>query len=165
LFASKQQTVVGHAGTKFRSRLSRSAKAEHGFTLVELFVVCLIIGVLCAIAIPAFLTQSGKAKDASAKELLHTAQTAAETIGSENSGSYQNVTLPELNKVEPTISIQASQEHAYLSAATQTTTSYSITAVATDGDELTLTKEASGVVERTCKSPQNGCSEGATGTW
>jgi type IV pilus assembly protein PilA len=43
-------------------------KGEKGFTLVELLVVIVIVGILTAIALPSFLNQTAKAKQAEAKQ-------------------------------------------------------------------------------------------------
>jgi prepilin-type N-terminal cleavage/methylation domain-containing protein len=50
-------------------RASRSA--QRGFTLVELLIVMIVVGVLAAIAIPVYAAQRGKAKEASMKASRH----------------------------------------------------------------------------------------------
>ena len=69
---------------KMSARLSGDREA--GFTLIELLVVMLILGILAAIAIPAFFNQRDKATDADAKSAARTAQTAMETYATDNGG-------------------------------------------------------------------------------
>ena len=65
---------------KLRSR----AQDEKGFTLIELLVVILIIGILAAIALPAFLGQRSRAQDTEGKSAVRQAQTAMETYYTDN---------------------------------------------------------------------------------
>jgi type IV pilus assembly protein PilA len=76
---------------------------EAGFTLIELLVVMLILGILAAIALPAFFNQKEKAGDAKAKETAHSVQVAIETYATDNGGLYTGATLTNLNAIEPTI--------------------------------------------------------------
>ena len=81
----------------------RMAQDESGFTLVELLVVMLILGLLAAIAIPAFFSQRDKARDAEAKSAVRTAQTAIESYATDNDGSYANADTADLVAIEPTL--------------------------------------------------------------
>jgi type IV pilus assembly protein PilA len=86
---------------KIGARLS--GESESGFTLIELLVVMLILGILAAIALPAFFNQKEKAGDAKAKENAHTAQVAMETFSTDHNGTYVGASVAELKAIEPTI--------------------------------------------------------------
>lgn len=98
----------------------RMASEESGFTLVELLVVMLIIGLLAAIAIPAFFNQREKAYDANAKEQARTAETAMETYATDNGGVYTDVTTGDLVAIEPSLSDAVSTTRPYLTDAQAT---------------------------------------------
>src|ERR1700754_4977096 len=89
-------------GTMF-TKLLRRTQEEKGFTLIELLVVILIIGILAAIAIPAFLNQKGKAYDSNAKSDARTAATAEETYYTDNAAYVGAANLSSLTSIEPTL--------------------------------------------------------------
>jgi type IV pilus assembly protein PilA len=153
-------------------RLRERAGSESGFTLIELLVVMLILGILAAIAIPAFLNQKSKANDASAKVMARTMQTAEETCATDNNGSYSNCNLTALQAIEPAIATGGSINA--LSVSGLGTNAYTVTATASSTlNDYTVTKSG-GTATRTCtvgsSAQAGGCqgaanTSGATGTW
>ena len=63
-------------------------RTQKGFTLIELMIVVVIIGILAAIAIPNFIAMENRAKEGSTKANMHTVQLAAEDYGVQNDGVY-----------------------------------------------------------------------------
>ena len=62
-----------------------------GFTMIELMVVLVIMGILAAIIIPDYLSRLDRAREVSAKANMHTLQLAAEDYAVESAGVYSSV--------------------------------------------------------------------------
>jgi prepilin-type N-terminal cleavage/methylation domain-containing protein len=76
---------------------------EHGFTLIELLVVLAIIGVLLAIAVPAYLHFTERARQSAAAADVREATYAAETFFSDNQ-TYNGISAPQLKLIDSGLS-------------------------------------------------------------
>ena len=134
---------------KLRARTSD----DKGFTLIELLVVILIIGILAAIALPAFLNQREKAQDSEAKTGARTAQTALETLFTDDQ-SYLAGNEAKLVEIEPALG-QLGARLKVTPAADQY--SVSVESKASKPRTWTITRTDKGVVTRTCTTTGNAC--------
>ena len=153
------------------TRLRHRAHGQEGFTLIELLVVILIIGILAAVAIPAFLSQRGKGQDANVKSDINSAQTAEESYSTNaNSPGYVAATSSNdtaLLSVEPTLknAIESSTEQLTVATTGTPPNAYTITAKSPSGVNYTLSKASDGTITRSCVvtsgSNASGCNNGS----
>jgi type IV pilus assembly protein PilA len=145
---------------KLRERIQNE---EKGFTLIELLVVVLIIGILAAIAIPAFLGQREKAQDGEAKSAVRNAASAAEAFYTD-AQSYNNMDEAALLEIEPTLADGVGDSL----AVTDGDQTYTLTVTSETGNTFSITRNANATKSRTCTAAGNaGCpgSGGGTGSW
>jgi type IV pilus assembly protein PilA len=141
-------------------KLRQRAQDEKGFTLIELLVVILIIGILAAIALPAFLGQRTKAQDTEAKTQIRTMQTAMETYYTDNQ-DYTGADLTALKKIEPSLNDGKALPQA---TAGLSKTGYTLASLSVSGTTFTLARNAtSGLTTRTCTpaTAGGGCNNGS----
>src|SRR4051794_34694681 len=141
-----------------------SIRDERGFTLIELLVVILIIGVLAAIALPAFLGQRDKGKDASAKANARNLVSLVEACFTDTDQYTPCTGAPGLSNTGLPLTSGLPTASSGSVGVTTSGDTYTVVAASASGNDFSISKDTAGTVTRNCSttgSASGGCNNGS----